>query len=429
MNRLGTLGSESLRTVDERRIVENLLVGGWAYELREGACAEAREATSAALARWVHAGLPVSRGAAGERFYDPVEVVNFMKLSGLRDRDPFWTERFLSTGRRFVLAQDESWLARGVPGLVEGLGPRRFRVTMTRTFDLSSLAPGRSVRLRLPLPVEDGALDEMTLELVADGIPVSFSRIPGRLEARLDVPEIQKVSLGWRAEFTARPSAADGAPLDEESLALYTRPSEGFVRVTPRVSGLARELAGEGASRNDKVRAFWNFILDHALIGPIHYHEIDMARAPDWLLDNVWMDCQMGSAVLVSLCRAAGIPARVVGGNMLYPFAPTNHYWAEIWFEGEGWAPYDLLAWDLSNGGRDAAWRDCFAGRLDYRMKTLIMPRIFLGPMSLALPAQWHVLVEPAANGLVIGLGDAASGRAVYRDEINVETPGLPPGA
>ena len=152
------------------------------------------------------------------------------------------------------------------------------------------------------------------------------------------------------------------APLDAKSIALYTAGNEGLISVTSGISDLAHELGDRFSGRLDKIASFWNYIIDHLMIGAVHHHKIDMQQPMDWLLKNIWADCQLGSAFLVSLCRAVGIPSRLVGGYLLYPLAPSQHFWTEIWIEKSGWVPFDLLSWDLSKGGRDKNWRDCFAG-------------------------------------------------------------------
>jgi hypothetical protein len=184
------------------------------------------------------------------------------------------------------------------------------------------------------------------------------------------------------------------------------------------VTALAEELAGHVADPGDAVRAFWDHLMDRMRCGAVHYHDIDMARPMDWQLDHGWYDCETGAALLVSLCRARGIPARMVSGYMLYPPAPTYHFWAEIWL-GD-WVPFDLLSWDLSGGGRDPAWRNIFAGALDYRMPVQRLPRHFVGPMSVRLPPRWHILASALPEGIRIGVHDMGSGEAAFSDDISV---------
>src|SRR6185369_6862546 len=105
----------------------------------------------------------------------------------------------------------------------------------------------------------------------------------------------------------------------------------------PGVVALAERLAEADASPPEAVASFWDHLLDDLICGPIRYSDLQGDTPVQWVLDNGWYDCQLGSALLVSLCRARGLPARLVGGNLRYTLAPTNHFWSEIWFEGEGW--------------------------------------------------------------------------------------------
>ncbi len=429
MNRLGTAGDATTRTVEEARIIEFLLLGGWAHELRRGGRPAALEATRTALARWVDAGLPVAGNDGGARRYDPVEVLNFMKWAGLHEGDPFWAARYLTTGRGFVLRQDAGWAEAGMPGAPALLPPRHFGVSFQRTFNLASIAPGTPIRLRLPLPLEGPSLHDLRIDTDEPATPVRFGFAPGRLEARLQAPDAPRITLGYRAAFTARPYAEGSgqtAALDPEDAELYTRPVEGFIRVTPRVAALANELAEDPASPLDAVRAFWDHLMDRMICGAVRYHEIDASRPMDWLLDHGWYDCEIGAALLVSLCRARGIPARIASGYMLYPLAPSYHFWTEIWLDG--WVPFDLLSWDLSSGGRDAAWRGVFAGSLDYRMTVQCLPRHFVGPMSVKLPRRWHVLTQALEDGMRMGIFDITSGELAYSDDIAVSAGDQAPG-
>ncbi len=420
MNRLGTANVPGTRTVEEARIVDFLLLGGWAHQLRSGGRQAAEGEIRAALRRWAGAGLPVAPDSGGEARYDPVEVLNFMKSAGIDGGDPFWARRYLRTGRRFMLEQDADWARTGAPGAPYTLPPRRFTVEFRRTISLAPFEPGAPLRLRLPLPLEGPGLSDLRLDLDAADAPVAFGVTPGRLEAKLPAPESRQFTLGYRASFTARPYVPGGQAgrLDAAEADLYTRPAEGLIRVTPRVAALAEDLAGRLADPEDAVRAFWDHLMDRMMCGAVHYHDIDMANPMDWLLDHGWYDCEIGAALLVSLCRSRGIPARIVSGYMLYPPAPTYHFWAEIWLDD--WVPFDLLSWDLSSGGRDPAWRYIFAGALDYRMPVQRLPRHFVGPMSVRLPPRWHILASALPHGIRIGIHDIASGEAAFSDDVSV---------
>jgi hypothetical protein len=417
---LGPGADTAARSVPVARIVDWLALGGWAYELRAGGRAAVEAELQATLARWRMRGLP----AEAERF-DPVATLNFLKRAALSGQDDFWTRRLVPTARRLVW-EHHAGPARDAPPSPLDLPPRNFAVRLSRTFHLAGIAPGTALRLRLPLPLEGPGLSGLVVRPHA-GNGVALEVAPGRLEARLVADGAETIVLDAECHFVARPTPVADAtePMDAE---LYTRPGEGLIQVTPRVRALAAALADEDAAPRRVVRALWEHLLGHFRCGAVHYHEIPPSPPTDWVLDRQWYDCRLGAALLVALCRARFIPARLVGGHVLYEAAPFQHFWAEIWFADTGWTPFDLLGWDLSAGGRDRAWSDCFAGQVDYRIKTQVLPRLFTGPMTLRLPPRWHILARPEPDGLSTAITELESGRPIYTDRAAVRRGDQVPG-
>ncbi len=63
-----------------------------------------------------------------------------------------------------------------------------------------------------------------------------------------------------------------------------------------------------------------------------------------WVLENREGVCDEMTALFISMLRSVGIPSRFVTGmvytNTLYDFG--NHGWAEVYFPGYGWVPFDV---------------------------------------------------------------------------------------
>ena len=415
------------RVVDEARIIDLVALAGWAREIRHGERGPPARGAVEALDRWIAAGLPFTQSREGKRRFDPAEVVNFMKFTGARDGDPFWEQRFVATGRRMILdfhRPDNRSDGLPSPG---ALPAENFRVRFDRQFDLDDRNHGARTLLRLPLPLEDRALRDLKIATIAPpDVEVEFTTGPGRLDARLSNAPRGSITLGVELSFTAYPTVTTSAvtSLAAAELDLYTRWSEGLIKVSPRVRSLAAQLADHLQEPRAIVARFWNFMLDELAIGVLHYDELDPAHPIDGVLESGWYDCQMGSALLIALCRERGIPARMASGYFLYPASPTPHYWAEVWLDHGGWMSLDTICADLSVRGRDAPWRDYFFGSLDYRMKTQVLPRMFNHNPGMPFPPAWHMLTCADGTSVDVSFFANDTGALVYRDRIAVRQGG-----
>ncbi len=73
----------------------------------------------------------------------------------------------------------------------------------------------------------------------------------------------------------------------------------------------------------------------------------DATEPSTWVFANRYGVCDEMTALFISLLRSLGIPARFVGGisyTNLPEFAKPwgGHGWAEVWFPGTGWVPFDV---------------------------------------------------------------------------------------
>ncbi|MDE2434848.1 MAG: transglutaminase domain-containing protein [Sphingomonadales bacterium] len=391
----GQIFEDAYRTVSLDRLVDIVLLEGFAFA--DDMAAARREALEA-VDHWIEGGLPTRQGPDGPLF-DPVEVDFHATRAGRRGDDDFWERHFVATLRGFVTE-------------LEREAPQQMTVDYTRTFNLDDVPAGETKRLRMPLPLPGRyANTAITPHLPPDTVGHRLS--DGRLEVRV-------VSQGAPIRIGARCIIELASGRDEElaNRDLYLRPSEGLVATTPQVEALAHRLAGsehpEAAIRN-----LFDHLLDDFTFCQIHYDQVPVETPLDWVLRTRVYDCQLASALFIAMCRARGIPARMVSGNFLYRRSPTNHYWAEAWLENGGWTPFDFIAWDLSCGGVDSDWRNRFFGQVDPRLVTECLPLSFTGATGVAVPSRWHILRSIAGTGAAIDL-IGLDGRSVYRDEVSI---------
>jgi len=410
---LGMQWDDRYRSVREVDILRTLLLFGWAFEAGSGT---AEEAVRIMLEGWTQSGLPFRRASDGKRLFDPIEVNNFLKWAGLEGRDRFLSERLVPTHQRMVTDLAEFGASQGGDG-----GECRFVVEFRRTFNLRSIAAGTKLRLRAPLPLAGNYLKSMRVTPFADRFSESQIKLsPGRMEARVVANGETDVTFGATLDVTVTPQEPyPGQEGDTVDRALYLSECEGLIVVTDRIRTLALSLAESNAPVMDALRAFWVHLNERMIFGAVHYDQIDYASPCDWTLDSGWFDCQTASALFVALCRARGIPARIIGGYFLFRTSPTKHYWVEAWIEGQGWTPFDFMSWDLSTRGRDATWRDRYFGRLDYRLICERLPREFTGALGVPLPDAWYMAALAMKGGVEDRLMDI-NGTSIYSDTVRV---------
>lgn len=406
--RLGFQVDERYRSFPEERIIQMLVLYGYPDEMDPAAAVEACKQT---LGAWILGGLGFRAAADGMRLFDPHEVLQFMRRQGLDGLDRFFAEKFVPVQIRKI--ED-----------MVNLSPNRshrFKVEYKRTYSVRHVAQGGKLRLRAPLPLTGDFLKDLEIKPYVEGLPgAQISVSPGRLDVRGISTGEAEVILGAQISFTASyQEPVAGAELAPPDPALYLSEREGLIIVTDRVRELAKSLATPGMSQLKAVRAFWDYINENLIFAPLHYHQLDFTKPGDSILDSGWCDCQMGTSLLIALCRTSGIMARLVGGFLLYPAGPTYHYWAEIWIDGQGWTPFDFFCWDLVPAGQPEDWKYFFFGRLDYRMAVERQPREFTGALGVTLPPEWALLPLPAPGGSEVVMANIDGG-LIYSDTVSI---------
>lgn len=402
--------------MDEQKIIDILLVAAFVYELKADDRESAVLRIRSALEAWIKLGLGYQVSDRGERMFDPVEVVNRMKWAGYLGLDGFWVNHFVATQRAFFgeLEATASPVSRSGER-----PPMRFSMNFCRIFSLDGIEAGQKLRLRLPLPLSQSSEQIEVEPISSEDLSARILRSEGRLDFQFAAPRRPDVEIAADISFTTDGRSRDDLPggLVSDKRDIYLRASEGLIRATPRIQALSHTLAGRGHGELETATIFFHYIIDELMCGMVHYDQIDPDAPGDWVLDAGWYDCQLGSALFVSMCRASGIPARILSGHLLYELAPGFHYWAEIWIDELGWTPFDFLTWDLSKGGSDQAWRNSFVGKIDYRMVTQCFPLVFTGPMSVRFPPAWHLINAPSNRGMDISF-TGLDGKLIYRDRV-----------
>jgi hypothetical protein len=403
--------TDQYRTIAEERIVNFLLSP---YAVAAGGRKLDFPIAKGILETCITLGLPYALSENGRRLFDPAEVGNFIKYSYFKFGEPIWRDRAVSMLRRLMSetipqAQPDS------PPNLAALVPTRYDITIRRRFNLAKFRVGDVVRLRLPLPIEDSTIRAESVFLPSDTTDFQARFDEARLDVRLAVPESKDVTIGVRIKLLYTPKTDHYVTkINPEELALYTRQSEGLIKVTQRIFDLSKRIT---ASCNDQmavVHRLWDFMFEELSLGSVYYDQIDPHNPLDWTLDNKMYDCKVGAALFIALCRARGIPARMISGYTLNPVLPTTHSWFEVWFDGRGWLQFDLYSMDLCCGEKLSPWRHYFFSNIDQRLITERLPRLFSGLGSIKLPKSWQMISARDNEGVLTQFENLATGDLIY---------------
>ncbi|MBR3450420.1 MAG: transglutaminase domain-containing protein [Bacteroidales bacterium] len=229
--------------------------------------------------------------------------------------------------------------------------PVNFVINYALTVKPDAVPAGETVRAWMPYPRED--------QNSITGVKLIAASEPGYIIAPDDV-EHKSIYMEKKAEagkptvfnytfsFTGFNEWYDFAPedckpydKDSELYKTYTSERKTHIVFTDRIKALADSLTAGIENPYLKVKSIYGWIVDNFPWASAREYST-IGNIPMYVLENKHGDCGQVGLLLVTLCRAAGIPARWQSGWMLHPGAVNMHDWSEIYYEGIGWVPTDV---------------------------------------------------------------------------------------
>jgi hypothetical protein len=99
-----------------------------------------------------------------------------------------------------------------------------------------------------------------------------------------------------------------------------------------------KEIIGRKKGMAEVNQLIFAFVRDK-----VTYQSEKGSKSANEALDKLVADCGGQARLFVALCRASGIPSRIVGGIIVKPgFKNTTHVWAENYIGGQ-WIPFDVV--------------------------------------------------------------------------------------
>lgn len=268
-----------------------------------------------------------------------------------------------------------------VPALSETTYAVRHQLTVK---DLP--ADAKQVRLWFWMPEDTPEQQVLDFRIVEAPQGTRITRDPtyGRawihLDAAADPAKPPKIVTEFRLrrrEVRGLADASKAGPITEEhrrAFARELRTDEKHMEVTPEIRKLADELCGTETNPVLVAHKCFEFVIgksDHySIFGP----------APKGKCLGDAMECLAGTgdcctdqhALFIALCRARGIPCRLIYGSRLNyanegkDYDPGYRCWPRFFAPGLGWLPVDVSSADATKAGDGERW---FGGLDDRRIE------------------------------------------------------------
>ncbi len=148
---------------------------------------------------------------------------------------------------------------------------------------------------------------------------------------------------------------------DRRTFAAASRLDEVHMEVNPTIQKIADEVAGDEKNPVLQAHKFFQYVIDHSE----HYSKSGPTPKGKCLGDA--MECLAGTGdccsdqhgLFIALCRARGIPCRLMFGSRLKPenlgkdHEPGYRCWPNFYAPGLGWVPLDISSGDAAGDKAD----------------------------------------------------------------------------
>jgi transglutaminase-like putative cysteine protease len=162
-----------------------------------------------------------------------------------------------------------------------------------------------------------------------------------------------------REKISGRADAARAGVLTEQdrrAFAAELRLDEKHMEVSPEIRKIANDLAGNEQNPVIQARMFFDYVIEKS----DHYSKF--GPTPQGKCWGSAMECLTGRgdcctdqhALFIALCRARGIPCRLIYGSRLNllnegkDYDPGYRCWVKFYAPGLGWVPLDVSSGDTA---------------------------------------------------------------------------------
>lgn len=213
----------------------------------------------------------------------------------------------------------------------------KYKYTYTYTVDIQGFV--KHLELELPIPLNENEKQYLSnvqasikpTRLYSDGVNTIAQYI-------FDDIGPQKMNIVMQGEATVRTYNIKNAKIlnkkltHEKDLKRYLQPEPLIESDDSYIKSIANKIQGD--TQEEILENIYRYIQDNMTYTMMH--NIGAKKA----LQMKKGKCSEYAAIMIALCRAKNIPARMVIGNIAREQF-TQHNWVEVYYDKYGWVMYD----------------------------------------------------------------------------------------
>ena len=250
--------------------------------------------------------------------------------------------------------------------------PATYRGTHTISIPRKELPKTGTLRIWLPIPINNGPQTGVTVESVTPEKwlkqPPSIDQDIGLVYMEVPMEELTE-DLSIQVQFTFTHSEqrfrVDPANIGDYNVdsALYQQytASYGNTEISPEIREMAERIVDGETNPYLAARKIYDYIVENVTYSFMPHH-VFWPRVESTESTYVHRyqrgDCGAQSMYFSAMCRALGIPARTTGGWQLFSGEFGSHFWAEFYLPNYGWVPVDTSAGQLALFPKDISVKD-----------------------------------------------------------------------
>jgi hypothetical protein len=147
----------------------------------------------------------------------------------------------------------------------------------------------------------------------------------------------------FRYDLATAMARGHGAAVEEPNMAVYLKAERMLECNDDLIQQLAKNITGP--NEIDVVHNIYHFVISYLDIDVSKAKGVGAAKTANSKKGMCIDYCDLFTAI----CRAKGIPARVVGGYQAYFHMTPKHSWVEVYLKEYGWVPFDPTQWKTTS--------------------------------------------------------------------------------